>query len=77
MEGAVYVIQRMLQRNSEHYLWLDMLAPTLSMNEYGAWFITQSLSSSSRMMSLSNGSDITPVYTVPQPDNSVAIIVKY
>ena len=77
VDGSLYFVERLLACGGQYYVWLRLLAAELTLNSFGHLIARPaSIASSSRLLNLHHGSDLTPVYMVRNGD-ALLVIVRF
>ena len=77
VEGRLYWAERILAAQEQYYVWLRLLTAELSTNSFGQLIAHPcSAWTESRLLSLHSGSDVTPVYLVPDA-HALTVIVRF
>ena len=61
----VYLVERILRVGTTHYLLLGLIAPMFSVDEFDQMVVESATPQSFRLISLSNATDLTALWTCP------------
>lgn len=73
----VYLVERILRVGAIHYLLLGLIAPMFSVDEFDQMVVESATPQSFRVISLSNATDLTALWTFPLSSGGLRLQPKW